>query len=747
MYQLLIGINFRVEKYINCNKIFHLDKTILKIYAVILWCVMFSCYAQNGICQQMPFIINNDGIERNDLSSYVYILEDTTKNLQFKDVKKSSFNHNFHYLKKLKLKFLRDKVYWLKIPLKNRSYRDHWIMYIGKGSDIQLFSPNTQGLYTKKLNGDQVPRHLRDIKNHIVEFKYSFNLYLRKHRTTLIYVRISNKLYPPRLTLKLERPDVYFSKSQRLTTIQGIFQGALWIILLYNAILFLIVKDRTYVYYVIYIFSYSIYYLCYYGFFSVLPYLQTYISALSSQSSMICYFLFMQLFVNAKEILRGWNKIINYWLFLKTAFTIVLTAYIYITFKVMEIELYLLMLYLIDVILFITTFILLIRTKNTLARYFVAGSFFLMLGWGLSALSFFGLITVDQNENYFSQAGLFLELVLFSVGLGYRERKNEEEKRLAQEENARILKEQNVTLERKVKERTIEITEKNEELMVQKEEILTQRDALQERGEELQFAYNQITDSVRYAQTIQNAILPFEQKIKRVFEDYFIIFYPKDIVSGDFYWFNTIDDSEYPKAVVSAIDCTGHGVPGAFMSMIGNTLLNETINEKRIFDPAEVLTRLHDKIRQDLRQAETNNSDGMDMALCVVEQMPDQNYKLTFSGAKRPLYYIHEGELEQLKADRFSIGGEVDVDERERIFTNIEIILNKGDMFYMLTDGFGDTPGMDRKRFGSRNIKKMISAAKELSMPDQKENFEQTLANHMGDQEARDDVTFLGFKI
>mgnify|MGYP001110992186 CR=1 FL=1 len=375
-----------------------------------------------------------------------------------------------------------------------------------------------------------------------------------------------------------------------------------------------------------------------------------------------------------------------------------------------------------------------------------------MLGWFLSALSFAGVFQLDiilgiNNRNYFSQSGLFLELVLFSVGLGYRERKNEQEKRLAQEENARILKEQNVTLERKVKERTAEISEKNEELMMQKEEILTQRDALQERGEELQFAYTQITDSVKYAQTIQNAILPFEEKIKQIFDDYFIIFYPKDIVSGDFYWFNTIDDGGNPKAVVSAIDCTGHGVPGAFMSMIGNTLLNETINEKRIFDPAQVLTRLHQKIRQDLRQAETNNSDGMDMSLCVVEQLPDNQYKLTFSGAKRPIYYIHEEELHQLKSDRFSIGGEVYEDERERVFTNQEIMLNKGDMFYLTTDGFGDMPGMDRKRFGSRRIKKMIVEAKDLSMAEQKENFETTLANHMGDQDARDDVTFLGFKL
>jgi serine phosphatase RsbU (regulator of sigma subunit) len=263
----------------------------------------------------------------------------------------------------------------------------------------------------------------------------------------------------------------------------------------------------------------------------------------------------------------------------------------------------------------------------------------------------------------------------------------------------------------------------------------------------LQFAYNQITDSVRYAQTIQNAILPFEPKIKQIFEEYFIIYQPKDIVSGDFYWFNTIQGENSTKTVAAVIDCTGHGVPGAFMSMIGNTLLNETINEKHIFDPARVITLLHQKIRSDLRQAETNNSDGMDMSLCVIEPLANDEFKLVFSGAKRPLYYVHQGEFNQLKADRFSIGGEVYEDERERIFTNKELILSKGDALYMMTDGFGDTPDDERRRFGSRNIKKMIKENVALPMQRQKTVFEDTLTKHQGSQEARDDVTMLGLRL
>jgi len=734
------------------KKIYKYYGLLTKVIYTCFFVHFFTCFpvlSQNSRLSKHIIVVDGDSTLI-DLSKSLYILSDSTDITEFEqisdNIKKLKFLPYSNY-KKLYPRFVINKNYWARITFYNQSDRNHWVLYAGKGSKVRLFYPNKTGRYEKKVNGRLVKGSQRDIKNSIVESVYKFNVFLHPKKATTLYLNLQGKLYNPRFKLKLQSVQAYQKEEAYLITIESIFQGALWVILLYNIILFVIVKDRTYLYYSAYIFSYSIYYLSYREFLAEYPLTQAYLAIITQQTSMVFYFLFMKLFVEAKKLIPKWNNFIHYWLIVKAIFVSIVFIKIYLSLNLVDSELYLVIVVLTDVLLFIITCFILLSTKSVLARYFVTGSFFLMVGWFLSAFSFAGILQVDIDENYFSQGGLFLELVLFSVGLGYRERKNEQEKRLAQEENARILKEQNVTLERKVKERTLEITEKNEELMMQKEEILTQRDALQERGEELQFAYNQITDSVRYAQTIQNAILPFEKKIKRVFDDYFIIFYPKDIVSGDFYWFNSIEDGNHIKAVVSAIDCTGHGVPGAFMSMIGNTLLNETINEKRIFNPAEVLTRLHHKIRQDLRQAETNNSDGMDMVLCVIEQTSKQDYKLTFSGAKRPLYYIHEGELEQLKADRFSIGGEVYEDERERIFTNQEIILKKGDMFYLLTDGFGDTPGMDRKRFGSRNIKKMITAAKDLSMPDQKEAFEAALTNHMGDQEARDDVTFLGFKL
>ncbi|WP_299453959.1 7TM diverse intracellular signaling domain-containing protein [uncultured Microscilla sp.] len=685
-----------------------------------------------------------------DLNPHLLILEDSTNTITFKHLKSLKYQSQFipyPTFRKKKTSFQKNRNYWAKLSLDNQSNRNHWVLYVGNASYIELYAPDDENKYLKKVSGNLIPGNQREIKSSIVEFKYKFYLQLYSKQKTVLYIKIQGTLFKPSYSVKLVEPEAFLSQEALQKVIQSIFQGGLWIIILYNFVLFLLVKDKTYLYYVMYTLSYSLYYIMYNDLYNGLPKLQIYTSMISSQVSMLFYFQFMRLFVGARQLISKWDKVIYTWIVLKSSVLLISVVYLNISFNTSFLEIYMVSNFYIDAILFLITIVVLLISNSILARYFVTGSFFLMLGWILSTISFSDLVHVDFNKNYFSQAGLFLELVLFSVGLGYRERKNEQDKRLAQEENARILREQNVTLERKVKERTKEITEKNEELQLQKEEILTQRDSLQERGEELQFAYNQITDSVRYAQTIQNAILPFEPKIKQIFEEYFIIYQPKDIVSGDFYWFNTIKGENFTKTVVAVIDCTGHGVPGAFMSMIGNTLLNETINEKHIFDPAKVITLLHQKIRSDLRQAETNNSDGMDMSLCVIEPLTAQQFKVTFSGAKRPLYYVQEGEFNQLKADRFSIGGEVYEDERARVFTNQELILAKGDALYMMTDGFGDTPDAERRRFGSRNIKKMISHYAHLSMKEQQVAFEATLAKHQGSQDARDDVTMLGLRL
>ena len=267
---------------------------------------------------------------------------------------------------------------------------------------------------------------------------------------------------------------------------------------------------------------------------------------------------------------------------------------------------------------------------------------------------------------------------------------------------------------------------KNQKLQIEK-----QRDVLDLQNQK-------INSSIHYAQNIQRAILPVKNQLANLFES-FIIYKPKDVVSGDFYWLTKIDNMVF----IAAVDCTGHGVPGAFMSMIGNSLLNEIVLEKKEREPAKILSLLNEKVIEALRQKETANSDGMDMCFISIEL--DTN-KITFSGAKRPLF-IYEAKtkkLNEIKGNRISIGG---VRKTTEVFNNHIIQAKMGDILYLSSDGLTDQNNLERKRFGSSKLKEIILNNISLPMQQQKNIIEDELNNFQKDEEQRDDITLIGIKI
>jgi len=270
---------------------------------------------------------------------------------------------------------------------------------------------------------------------------------------------------------------------------------------------------------------------------------------------------------------------------------------------------------------------------------------------------------------------------------------------------------------------------------------------IQKQKDILQLQNQQITASIRYAKTIQTAILPMETQIAENFE-HFIIFRPKDIVSGDFYMFisNVIDKHEYFFA--ATVDCTGHGVPGAFMSMIASRIINEIIKEKNIFETNKILDELDTNIRKALKQEFSQNNDGMDLCICRIEKFDNCKAVIIFTGAKRPLYYYKNGaeEVSILKADRKSIGGRkqnIDV----VFFTNQTIILDKTDIIYLSTDGLIDQNNEDRKRFGSSNFLRTLNNNKNQALDIQKNMLEKALNDWQQNCEQRDDITVFALKI
>lgn len=302
-----------------------------------------------------------------------------------------------------------------------------------------------------------------------------------------------------------------------------------------------------------------------------------------------------------------------------------------------------------------------------------------------------------------------------------------------------------------------ELLLKNEELNQKKEEIMTQAETLQTTNQELTKASTalsvafkdiehknaNIISSINYAKRIQEAILPSPKYMSEIYPESFVLFKPKDIVSGDFYYFAQVKD----KVIIAAVDCTGHGVPGAFMSLIGNNLLKEIVEVRRETSPEKILEALSEGVNNTLNQEEhEDNREGMDIAICVIDKAKRQ---IHYAGAMNPIYFISEAEanLNEIKADKRSIGGRKRT--KDYPFTNHEIRLEaQKTTCYLLSDGFQDQfGGNDDKKYTTKRLKEFLASIHRLPLNAQKKALEQTLSEWQGKGKQIDDILVTGFRV
>ena len=289
--------------------------------------------------------------------------------------------------------------------------------------------------------------------------------------------------------------------------------------------------------------------------------------------------------------------------------------------------------------------------------------------------------------------------------------------------------------------RTLRITRRQKNIIVlQKNEVSRQKEIAESQKEK-------IIDSITYAQRIQQSILIEETEIQNYLPDSFIYYEPKDIVSGDFYWCSKIDD----KIILAALDCTGHGVPGAFMSMIGNTLLNQIVNEKNITKPSEILRLLNQGVYEALHQRKYGvlSRDGMDVALCCVDY---KNMEIQFAGAQNPLYLVSDNEVVVIKGDMQTVGGGGLIpnkgDAMKIKYTNNIFPIKKGMSIYLFSDGYMDQfGGSDRKKFGIQKFKELLLNNQGLSMQQQKEIITSAHQEWKRNTAQTDDILVIGVRI
>ncbi len=302
-------------------------------------------------------------------------------------------------------------------------------------------------------------------------------------------------------------------------------------------------------------------------------------------------------------------------------------------------------------------------------------------------------------------------------------------------------------LEEKVRERTAEIMAQKEEIEAQRDSIQEQRNILSDINRSLQKAYHEIEeqkkhieDSILYARRIQNAILPPDEFVTSLLPDSFVLYKPKDIVSGDFYWMASKNDI----AIVAAVDCTGHGVPGAFMSIVGSNQLNFAVNVKNAIRPDDILNSLNEGVTKSLRQTRLTSSvkDGMDISLVTIDF---ENAKLNYAGGYNPLFVVRNDDLIQIKADKFPIGGYMG--EQLKDFTNNEMDLQKGDVLYLFSDGYPDQfGGPDDSKFLIKRFRELLLKISKEPMIEQKEILNQIHEEWRGSSVQIDDILVIGIR-
>ena len=286
------------------------------------------------------------------------------------------------------------------------------------------------------------------------------------------------------------------------------------------------------------------------------------------------------------------------------------------------------------------------------------------------------------------------------------------------EEIIRQLKSREEELTRLVDERTLELKLRNKEISIKNREI---------------------TDNVNYAKRIQTAILPSADSIQNAFKDSFVLYLPKDIVSGDFYAFFQKPES----AIIIAADCTGHGVTGAFLSVVGNSLLTQIISEKKVSDPGQILDQLNEAVIETLNQKQGDSTDGMDISICALDF---KTKKLKFAGANRPLWIIRANELIIYAANKFPVGGMQILHEEN--FQSHEIQLEENDVFYIFSDGYADQfGGAGGKKFMTKKLKEILLSIQSLTMKEQHAHLSNEFNKWKGRQEQVDDVLVIGVKV
>ncbi len=732
------------------------------VVLILLMFISFGLFAQNQ--NMLPIQAQQERvyIEKKDIE----ILKDSTNRLTFEEIRSAGFTMFSSYSDQTE-EFSNGSNYWLKFQIQNSSDKNgEWALEFQDIPFVDIFIISKDRQTEVIKTGNMVRVSEKQIRSSKYE---SIIVNLRANETKTIYAKIRFQ-FDTQIAdfISISNTKSFIENASFDNLIQGIFHGLLWMMLLYNLFLFLSTGDKSYLYYIIYVFSFSVlmlFALNYFKnyFFYDLPRINRYIGTFVF-APFIFYYALMREFLDSRNKYPRLDKSLKIIILINAMFTffIFLVQFIYIS----SFALFGMQFILLNAITLLVYTVVIFKLGDKVSRIFAFGTLVLILFISAAVVGeFLGGDTEELMALF--QLGIVGEVFIFSVGLSYKYKLSEKEKQNAQEsliaqlkENQQLQTKVNRELEQKVRERTEEISE-------QKEEI--------------QESHQRTRDSINYASRIQQALLPSKKMFSENLAQYFILYKPKDIVSGDFYYFKktSFEDEASDLIIIAAADCTGHGVPGAFVSMLGVAFLNEIIGKKEINSAAWVLEELRKHVKTALDQTgiQSESKDGMDIALCIIDT---RTKILQFAGAynplclvlnernanerieelqKKPNIKIHSNvssqsntqspktqnkKLVEIKATRNPIG----IHLKEKPFANTEIQLQPNDKIYMFSDGYADQfGGENRKQFLPSKFKQLLLKIADKPHTEQKQILDTTIENWKNGREQNDDIIVLGFEL
>jgi serine phosphatase RsbU (regulator of sigma subunit) len=712
-----------------------------------------------SIAQEGEIILTEDRLSTSFAKEVLWV-EDADKSLSLDDViglEASAFERFDVDVPNMDFTSSR---FWLKFSIQNNTDQSYFILETGR--------PISNKVEFYQLRGHTVENEFRSGD----DFHYSEKVI--PHRKNLFPVNIEpgeskdyvimaesdgeTIIFPVKIHDKIG----FFEQDYIHQFSFGFYYGLMSLVIIIYFFFFVLLKDKTFLYYIVYVFAqailqFSLDGFSFHHFFPTGGYLANHFILFSAGITVIVLLKYVDLFLVLKENHPSLKKVFVF-------FQILVGAVVVISLfpgKMYEIAYPVINgVSLISIILSVLAIYILRFKRIAVDIYFTIAFTILIIGAIIFILGNFSIVGDAEMAQSALKISSALEVAILSISMSNKYRKLQKDKEEAQavalkslEEQNTLIEGMNIKLESQVKERTAEIEHQKEELKDINEEILS---------------------SIHYAKRIQEAILPSEQHVKELLPESFVLYRPKDVVSGDFYFVEkaTTSDKNTDLVVFAAVDCTGHGVPGAFMSIVGNNYLTQGLTESTVNNPATALDFLNVGVNQALRQDKEGKDetvrDGMDIALCALDKTKNV---LQFSGAKNPVYIVRKSDnvedlgfdyeedgrnplkseaepvyLNEIKGDSHPIGAYIG--EELKPFTHKEVELRKGDMIYVFSDGFPDQFGGESgKKYKYKTFKKFLLSISQLPTQEQYDLLIAEYDRWKGDNEQIDDVLVMGVRI